>query len=102
MMTRTSRLVLSLVLASGLATAGLAQETASQDETITQSVKAMIAEKPALKAHQITVETHQGVVYLHGKVDTQVEQKDLESLAMQTTGVKKVVNNTTVKKSEGS
>jgi len=101
-MTRTPNLVLALVLASGVATASLAQDMASQDETITQNVKATIAQHPALKADQVSVETRQGVVYLKGTVDTPAEKKDLESAVMQTTGVKKVVNNTTVNKGGGS
>jgi len=101
-MTRISSFALAIVLAGGLATVGFAQEMASQDEAITQSVKAMIAQRPALKADQVTVETRQGVVYLKGMVDTPAEKKDIESAAMQATGVKKVVNNTTVNKGGGS
>jgi len=101
-MTRTSRFALALFLAGGLATAGYAEEMSSQDAAITQNVKSMIAQRPALKADQITVETHQGVVTLRGKVDTAVEKKDLETLVMQATGVKKVINDTSVAKSEGS
>ena len=101
-MTRISSFALAIVLAGGLATVGFAQEMASQDEAITQSVKAMIAQRPALKADQVTVETRQGVVYLKGMVDTPAEKKDIESAAMQATGVKKVINNTTVNKGGGS
>ncbi len=100
-MIKTSRLVLAATLSIGLATASFAQEMASQDDTITENVRSMIAQHPALKADQVTVETRQGVVYLHGKVDTPAEKKDLESVAMQTTGVKKVVNDTVVNKSGG-
>ena len=99
-MTRASRLILTLALAGGLATAGLAQETAS-DDSITQNVKEMIAQRPSLKADKVTVETRHGVVYLKGSVDSPAEKQDLESLAMQTTCVKKVVNNTTVSGSRG-
>jgi osmotically-inducible protein OsmY len=100
-MSRTSRLILTLVLSGGLAAAGFAQEMAS-DETITQNVKSMIAQRPELKSDRVTVETRHGVVYLKGFVDTAAEQKDLEALAMQTTGVKKVVNNTSVANKGGS
>lgn len=100
-MKRTSRLILALALTGGLATAGFAQEANPQDATITSNVKTAIAHRPALKADRVTVETRSGVVYLKGMVDTAVEQKDLETLAMQTTGVKKVVNNTTVSNQSG-
>ncbi|HMA50992.1 MAG TPA: BON domain-containing protein [Magnetospirillaceae bacterium] len=100
-MIKASKFVLAFALASGLASAGIAQEMNSSDETITQNVKAMIAQQPALKADRVTVETRQGVVYLKGMVDTAAEKKDLESVAMQTSGVKKVVNGTTVSKSGG-
>ena len=97
-MIKASKFVLALALAGGLAGAGIAQEMNSNDDTITQNVKAMISQQPALKADHVTVETRQGVVYLKGTVDTPAEKKDLESVAMQTTGVKKVVNGTTVSK----
>ena|SRR5271156_489731 len=97
-MTRPSKLILALALTGGLATAGFAQEMTSSDDTITRSVKATISQHADLKADAVTVQTRQGVVYLTGKVDTPAEKKDLEALAMQTSGVKKVVNNTTVEK----
>ncbi len=97
-MTKATRLALALALAGGLAGAGFAQEMTSNDDSITQNVKAMISQQPALKADHVTVETRQGVVYLRGTVDTSVEKKDIETVAMQATGVKKVVNDTTVSK----
>ena len=97
-MSKATSWVLAIALAGGLAGAGIAQEMNSNDDTITQNVKAMISQQPALKADHVTVETRQGVVYLKGTVDTPAEKKDLESVAMQTTGVKKVVNGTTVSK----
>lgn len=100
-MIKATSLALALALAGGIATASFAQEMTSSDETITQNVKALIAQQPALKADRVTVETRQGVVYLKGMVDTPAEKKDLESVALQTTGVKKVVNGTTVSKSGG-
>jgi len=100
-MKEASKFVLAFALAGGLATAGFAQEMTSSDETITQNVKAMIAQHPDLKTDRVTVETRQGVVYLHGSVDSMGEKKDLESVALQTTGVKKVVNGTTVSNKGG-
>ena len=96
-MTKATSLALAIALAGGLATASIAQEM-TPDDTITQNVKAAIAQQPALKADHVTVETRQGVVYLKGMVDTPVEKKDIEQVAMQTTGVKKVVNGTSVSK----
>ena len=100
-MSKASKFVLVFALAGGLATAGIAQEMTSNDDTITQNVKAMIAQHTDLKADHVTVETRQGVVYLNGTLDSPAEKKDLEAVAMQTTGVKKVVNGTTVSKSGG-
>jgi osmotically-inducible protein OsmY len=100
-MTKATSIALALVLAGGLATASFAQEMTSNDDTITQNVKAMIAQHSDLKADRVTVETRQGIVYLKGTVDTAVEKKDLESVALQTTGVKKVVNGTTVSNKGG-
>ena len=97
-MNSPSKLILAIALAGGLSTAGIAQEMTSSDDTITQSVKATISQHADLKADAVVVQTRQGVVYLTGKVDTPAEKKDLEALAMQTSGVKKVVNNTTVEK----
>ncbi len=100
-MSRTTKLILALALSGGLASAGFAQEMTSQDEAITSNVKMAIAQRPALKADRVTVETRGGVVYLKGFVDTNVEKKDIETLAMQTTGVKKVVNETTINNKGG-
>ena len=97
-MNNLSKMALALAF-SGLVSVAYAQDTAlSADETITNNVKTSIAQHPNLKVDQITVSTQDGTVYIRGMVDTATEKRDLESIAKHTTGVKKVVNETSVSK----
>ncbi len=65
----------------------------ARDARITSEVKALIAENGALDApNQIDVQSRDGVVYLHGLVDTPFEQALAASLARQVRGVSRVEN----------
>jgi osmotically-inducible protein OsmY len=80
-----------------LTLAGCAAETCrdhacSPDETLSEAVKAKIAEHPALLADHLRVQTDRGVVYLYGLVATYVELADVEEVAKATPGVTRVVN----------
>jgi osmotically-inducible protein OsmY len=97
-MNNLSKMALALAF-SGLVSASYAQDTGmSADETITNNVKTSIAQRPDLKVDHVTVSTEDGTVYIRGMVDTAAEKRDLESIAKKTTGVKKVVNETSVSK----
>ena len=71
------------------------QATAGQvidDATVTASVKAMLAEESATKAHQINVETQKGVVQLTGFVDSTAARTRAGELARFVDGVAVVRN----------
>ena len=66
------------------------------DAAITASVKTKLAADPEVAAHNIDVDTNQGVVTLSGHVDTREASQEAEKLARQTDGVLRVINNLTV------
>ena len=63
------------------------------DATITTHVKSRLAADPDVAAHNIDVDTNEGVVTLSGRVDDGSERAEAEKLARETKGVKRVVNN---------
>ena len=62
------------------------------DARISTDVRDAIFHHAAFAGDDISVQTHDGVVYLHGVVDTNVERDAAENLARATPGVKRVVN----------
>ena len=67
------------------------------DATITARVKTALIQDPAVAAHQINVETHNGVVQLSGFVDSEDEARRAIDAADDIPGVKKVENDMRVK-----
>jgi osmotically-inducible protein OsmY len=62
------------------------------DSVITGKVKAALVADPTTKAHQISVETFQGVVQLSGFVDTSEAKMRASQVAENIEGVKNVKN----------
>lgn len=62
------------------------------DAKIKQQVEAMIYENKAIQPFSITVQAKEGVVYLYGIVDTQLQKNVLEEETAKIPGVKRVVN----------
>jgi hyperosmotically inducible protein len=67
------------------------------DSILTAKVKAALIESPDTKAHQINVETKEGVVQLSGFVDNAEAKAAATSVAKSVTGVKDVKNELSVK-----
>jgi hyperosmotically inducible periplasmic protein len=67
------------------------------DATVTARVKTALIQAPDVKAHQINVETHNGVVQLSGFVDSEDEARRAIDAADDIPGVKKVENDMRVK-----
>jgi osmotically-inducible protein OsmY len=63
------------------------------DATITSKIKAKFVADPEINPFNISVETEEGIVYLTGRVKTQVSKDEAEQLARDTDGVRQVVNN---------
>jgi hyperosmotically inducible protein len=68
------------------------------DSAITMKVKAALAGDPRTKAHQVNVETRDGVVQLSGFVDNSEAKSTAEDLARGVDNVKSVDNELSVKK----
>ena len=68
------------------------------DSEITAKVKSALAGDPRTKAHQINIETRNGVVQLSGFVDTSEAKSTAEELARSVENVKSVDNEIDVKK----
>ena len=73
-------------------------EAKVDDGAITTKVKAALAEDSRTKAHQINIETHEGVVQLSGFVDTAEAKSTAASLAGAVEHVRSVNNQIDVKK----
>lgn len=67
------------------------------DATITARVKTALIQAPDVKAHQINVETHNGVVQLSGFVDSEDEARRAVDAADDVPGVTKVESDMRVK-----
>jgi osmotically-inducible protein OsmY len=72
---------------------------AGDDAAITTNVRSLLDEHAELGApHSINVQTIHRVVYLNGQVNDGLARGIAESLALQTTDVRKVVNSIVVEK----
>lgn len=67
------------------------------DSILTAKVKAELIKDEQTKAHQINVETRQGVVQLSGFVDDEAAKEQAAKVARSVTGVKDVKNELSVK-----
>jgi hyperosmotically inducible protein len=73
-------------------------EQVVDDGAITVKVKAALAGDPRTKAHQVNVETREGVVQLSGFVDSSEAKSTAEELARNVDNVKSVDNELDIKK----
>lgn len=74
------------------ASLGLAIACSQTDPGITTKVKAKFAGDDIVKAYQVDVTTHDGVVTLSGDVETSVAKEQAVKLARETAGVREVVD----------
>lgn len=70
---------------------------AIDDSLLTAKVKTALITSPDTKAHQINVETKQGVVQMSGFVDSAAAKAAATTVANSVTGVKGVKNELSVK-----
>ena len=62
------------------------------DDGITDQIRTALYKNPTIASNDISVQTRNGVVYLRGLVDTNVERADIGALARGMAGVKQVVD----------
>jgi len=89
-------------LAALVGVAALTVACAQTDAGITTNVKSKMAADDTVKAHEINVDTKNGVVHLQGVVPTLADKADAERLALDTDGVVAVTNDLKVATSSGS
>jgi osmotically-inducible protein OsmY len=100
--TRLYALTLGTLFAAGLSgCAGFGKcepETCAADAKITADVRALIKQHRELGAPAaFRVQTYNGIVYLYGIVDTDLERQNFESLVSNLPNVKEVVNSVDVR-----
>ena len=79
--------------------AALTVACAQTDAGITTNVKSKMAADDTVKAHEINVDTRNGVVTLSGDVDSPIAKERAVQIARGTDGVREVVDNMTVTES---
>jgi osmotically-inducible protein OsmY len=63
------------------------------DESVSTQVRMLLAQHPALgPPNQVYVQTADGVVFLSGRVATDLQRETAESVAREAAGVREVVN----------
>jgi osmotically-inducible protein OsmY len=67
------------------------------DSEITANIKAQISQHAELTDWTIDVQTIDGIVYLHGAVDTEPQRQLVEDIARETRGVKGIENGITLR-----
>jgi hyperosmotically inducible protein len=65
---------------------------ADSDRQITEQIRTALYKNPALASNDISVQTKDGVVYLHGLVDTNVQRAAVKELVQGLAGVKRIVD----------
>jgi|SoiMethySBSTD1v2_1073268.scaffolds.fasta_scaffold638250_2 hyperosmotically inducible protein len=86
-------------LAALVGVAALTVACAQTDAGITTNVKSKMAADDTVKAHEINVDTKNGVVTLSGDVDSSIAKERAVQIARGTDGVREVVDNMTVTES---
>jgi hyperosmotically inducible periplasmic protein len=79
--------------------AALTVACAQTDAGITTNIKSKMAADDTVKAHQLNVDTRNGVVTLTGDVDSSLAKERAVQIARTTDGVRDVVDNITVTES---
>jgi hyperosmotically inducible protein len=89
--------VLALVTAGCMTAEKRSAGRVIDDATITAQVKTKLATDERVKAYQVDVDTHSGVVTLTGTVDTQLARTAATQIAGSVSGVQSVNNLLSVK-----
>ncbi|HEY7649160.1 MAG TPA: BON domain-containing protein [Methylomirabilota bacterium] len=96
--TLAAMLVLVAMVSACTSTTGKSAGQNYDDANITASVKSKLVADKASSLTRINVDTNNGTVYLNGIVESPEQRTKAEQLAWQAKGVKAVVNNLQVQK----
>jgi osmotically-inducible protein OsmY len=89
--------MIALALVFGACSTNQSASKQIDDAAITAEVKTKLAADPEVAAHNIDVDTLNGVVTLSGIVDSAAERDEAAKLARNTDHVKRVANNLQIK-----
>src|SRR5262245_32890644 len=92
------------MLASMLGGCALAGRTLAgyvDDKTVKGGVRMRLAAAHLSHLKRVKVDVYNGVVYLSGTVDTELEKSDADIAAWETAGVEQVVNDVVVRRRPG-
>ena len=100
-MTLIKGIAISFLACCALAIAGCSstmvpEKTQDLDSAISSKVDESLEDSTAVKARQVNIQTHEGVVYLTGVVDSEDSRREAGRIAWRTAGVDGVVNDLTV------
>jgi hyperosmotically inducible protein len=86
----------ALVALAGCSSTMVPEKTKDMDSVISDRIDESLEASTAVKARQVNIQTHEGVVYLTGVVDSEDARREAGRIAWRTAGVDGVVNDLTV------
>lgn len=100
-MTLIKGIAISFLACCTLAIAGCSstmvpESTQDLDSAISSKIDESLEDSADVKARQVNIQTHEGVVYLTGVVDSEDARREAGRIAWRTAGVDGVVNDLTV------
>ncbi|HEV2851175.1 MAG TPA: BON domain-containing protein [Thermoanaerobaculia bacterium] len=100
-MTLIKGIAISFLACCALAIAGCSstmvpEKTRDLDSAISSKIDESLEDSADVKARQVNIQTHEGVVYLTGVVDSEDARREAGRIAWRTAGVDGVVNDLTV------
>lgn len=91
-----SFLCAGLLAITGCSSTMVPETTRDMDSAISEKIDESLEASTAVKARQVNIQTHEGVVYLTGVVDSEDSRREAGRIAWRTAGVNGVVNDLTV------
>jgi hyperosmotically inducible protein len=89
-------LCIALLAITGCSSTMVPEKTKDMDSAISEKIDESLEASTAVKARQVNIQTHEGVVYLTGVVDSEDARREAGRIAWRTAGVDGVVNDLTV------
>lgn len=91
-----SFLGVALLAIAGCSSTMVPEKTRDLDSAISSKIDESLENSTDVKARQVNIQTHEGVVYLTGVVDSEDARREAGRIAWRTAGVDGVVNDLTV------
>lgn len=91
-----SFLACCVLVIAGCSSTMVPEKTRDLDSAISSKIDESLEDSTDVKARQVNIQTHEGVVYLTGVVDSEDARREAGRIAWRTAGVDGVVNDLTV------